>query len=430
MNYKIVIGYSVLVASGSLYTQSSEHEKSLIAEISYYASVPTALQKELEALPPSSQSYALVSEGAHTNILFKYYPRLSSTLSYVNLCDLPSPIHYCTQLKTMFSGVNIFVKEDGKIGKKNDGVRAVGSNKVRKLEYILADARAWGHAAILTFGCVGSNHAAQTALYARGMGFEAFCMLKPQPHSSVVQDNLLVHAAVASQLFYAPNNQARAAQAVSLCIDYKRANQQLPYSIGTGGSNPLGTVGYVQAMFELKEQIDAGLLPEPDHIYVVSGSGGTAAGLLLGAAACGITSMFHFVLIEPGIEDEMREAIEALFTSTNQLLHAHDATFAVYEFTNHNFIFNTTYAHADYGVFIKEGDAAMRVMREQEGITVDGVYTAKCCAALFSDLNSKKISEGTVLFWNTVSDGASCVVPWAVDYRVLPESLHEYFKNS
>jgi 1-aminocyclopropane-1-carboxylate deaminase/D-cysteine desulfhydrase-like pyridoxal-dependent ACC family enzyme len=365
------------------------------------------------------------------NPLFRYYPTLQDTLFYVSLGDLPTPVHYCADLSAQYPSARIFIKNDGVTGKlQPDGTRAFGGNKLRKLQYLLADALAHGHKAVLTFGCVGSNHALQTTVCAQSVGLDSICMLLPQPNSRIVRRNLLLQKAYKGTLIFSQTNLERALATTEICRAYEKETGLLPYIIPTGGSTARGAVGYVEAAFELKDQIERGVVPLPDHLYVTLGSGGTAAGLLLGCKAAGLDTNFHFILSAPEDQDIAWQKLETLFCATNDLLISLDSTFPRCEFTRDNCCIVDGYTGTEYGLFTPECIEAMHLIKTTENIELDGVYTAKCMSALLADLAAKKLDDSTVLFWNTFCAKNMTQKTDHVDYHELPKDFHVYFEES
>ncbi len=215
-----------------------------------------------------------------------------------------------------------------------------------------------------------------------------------------------------------------------ICYDYKQRYGSVPYVIPVGGSCPLGVIGYVQAACELKDQIDAGLLPLPDRIYVTLGSGGTAAGLLLGLKAAGIKTKVYFVLDEPETEPgRMIQKVHRLFTQTNELLHSLDSTFTLYTLEAQDYeVFSDTSGEG-YGLFTQEVVDAITCIYEQEHIRLDGTYTGKCAAKLLQHLAAGQGKRQTVLFWDTFCGESFEEKCASVNYKELPQALHYYFET-
>jgi 1-aminocyclopropane-1-carboxylate deaminase/D-cysteine desulfhydrase-like pyridoxal-dependent ACC family enzyme len=168
---------------------------------------------------------------------------------------------------------------------KNDGVSSelYGGNKVRKLEFILADARRRGARRLVTLGAAGSHQALTLALFGREHGFEVSAVLTPQPWSAHAEECLRI----ALGLGLDPHPVRSIALAPAALLSAMRTAD---YRVALGASSALGTLGYLLAARELVGQIREGVVPEPDVVVVPLGSGGTAAGLLLGLVTSGLSS--------------------------------------------------------------------------------------------------------------------------------------------
>ncbi len=215
--------------------------------------------------------------------LFQHYPLLAHKLPYVALGVFPTPVQKLDQLGQQLGLDNLFIKRDDLSGK------IYGGNKIRKLEFILGKAIRTKAGEVLTFGAAGSNHALATAIYADQLGLKSISMLASQPNASYIRRNLLMSYHYGAELHLIPNIPfiplvANPAVLYQL-LRHRLKRGQFPMIVPMGGSSPLGAVGFVNAAFELQEQILKGEISEPDYIYVASGSMGTAAGLILGLKA-------------------------------------------------------------------------------------------------------------------------------------------------
>lgn len=394
------------------------------------------------------------------NALFEAYPVLEQKLPYICLGEFPTPVHACApstftaemplcrqqSLALRMSGLGgrgggqedcapatLYIKQDGLTGcVQADGSRAYGGNKLRKLQYLLADALAQGARSVLTFGCAGSNHALQTAVCCKQLGLQAITLLKPQHNLQQVRHNLLLQLACGAQVLYTPDNTQRSLDVIKICEEREKIDGRAPYFIPTGGSVPRGAVGYVEAALELKQQIDAGLLPVPAKIYVSFSwcSGATGVGLLLGLKLAGIKSEVHLVLDEP--EDELgvsERRLHSLFADTNSFLHGLDPAIPLCELTADDYVLRKDFAGEDYALLTHEGVAAMKALREAENIQLDGVYAGKCCAALMHDLHSGACAGQNILFWNTFCAETYTDLIKDIDYKKLPVPLQVYFET-
>lgn len=367
--------------------------------------------------------YPSLYQAGATNYLFEHYPALKMNIPYISLAALPTPIEKLKSLSREY-GVEMYIKRDDLTGGFDvEGCPIYGGNKVRKLEFLLAMAQKLGATKIMTFGCVGSNHAVATAVHARRLHMEPICMLKHQEPSTIVQQNLLMHRMCDTELHYSASHDIRKLESLIVWLSLYKKDGQVPYIIPTGGSNYIGALGCVNAAFELKEQIDKGLMPMPTHIYLPCGSCGTTAGLLLGCKAAGLNIQIVAVAVEPNAHFE--RGIAKLFHETNGFLRSMDASFPECSYTEQDLRIVDDCAGTNYGIFTAEGNEATRKMLDVEGVQLEGTYTAKACAGMLDDLPSK--TGSVVLFWNTY-----CGLDFAPalknhSYEKHPKFLHDYF---
>ena len=200
----------------------------------------------------------------------------------LHLAHLPTPLHPwplpCTD-----PGTEVFIKRDDCTGCELSG------NKVRKLEFLLAEALAQGADSVITVGGIQSNHCRATAAAARRVGLEPHIILrsdKPDADPGLV-GNLMIDRMVGAHIhLVSPGEFAGWDNVLALKAELEAAGKK-PFCFPSGGSNDIGTWGYVEAIAELQRQAqEAGLAF--DRIYFACGSGGTAAGLALGVAWSGL----------------------------------------------------------------------------------------------------------------------------------------------
>ena len=357
--------------------------------------------------------------------LFDAYPRLKKVLPRVVLSNLPTPVEYLDTFSKQFeSNTHVYIKRDDLTNSVHEGKKRIGGNKLRKLEFLFGDALHHGAQSVITHGCIGSSHATATASCAEYVGLRCLLLLKPQPVSWVVRRNLLLMHDYGAQMIFAPTQEIRTMQTICSFIKRTYADVTMPYVIPTGGSNEIGTIGYVNAAFELKKQIDNGQLPMPDYIYVPTGSCGTASGLLIGAKAIGITSKFKIVAVEP--DDTFGKQIRALANQTVQKLRSLDKTFPEIIITEDDFELVTDFTGTEYGASISEGDHATALLKETQAIQLDGTYSAKAFAAMAHDISSAQVNNKNILFWHTFCNG---VEPKNSDPTRLPKAFHQFFHN-
>ncbi len=354
--------------------------------------------------------------------IFKRYPLLRDKLSYVSLGEFPTPVDKLERLGK-YIGINqLFIKRDDFSGK------VYGGNKVRKLEFILAYALCKRVKEVLTFGFAGSNHALATALYAQKFGLKSISMLMTQPNAYYVRNNLLMSHYCGAELHQHRNVPLLAIGTSYQLLRHKLKSGRSPYVITAGGSSPLGVIGFVNAAFELKEQIMEGTMPEPDFIYVALGTMGTAVGLILGLKAANLKSRVVSVRV---VDEKFANVIEMikLFHKTNSLLYSLDPSFPKLEFSERDMDIRHEFFGQQYALFTKEGMEAVSYMEKCEGIKLDGTYTGKAFACLIDDAKKQQLRNKVILFWNTYNSRDFSDILSAVDYHQLPRCFHYYFEN-
>ena len=358
--------------------------------------------------------------------LFEHYPLLSHKLPYVSLGEFPTPVQKLESLGEQLGLANLFIKRDDLSGK------LYGGNKIRKLEFLLGDALRNGAKEVMTFGSTGSNHALATAIYTRQLGLKSISMLVPQPNANYVRGNLLMSYHSGAELhLYSPNRfiKATANPAVLYQLFRHRLKEgHWPRVIPMGGSSPLGAVGYVNAAFELKGQILRGEIPEPDYIYIASGSMGTAAGLILGLRA--LNSKTKVVAVR--VNSERFVNVKGLFKlihKTNFLLSSVDPSFPHFKFRETDIEIRQGFFGTQYALFTKEGMEATALMEQYGKIKLEGTYTGKAFAALVDDAKKSSLRDKVLLFWNTYNSRDFSETIAAIDYHLLPRSFHHYFEE-
>lgn len=360
--------------------------------------------------------------------LFERYPVLKEKLPYVTLGEFPTPVQKLQRLGDRLGISQLYIKRDDLSGK------VYGGNKPRKLEFVLGNALQSKVREVITFGGVGSNHALATAIYARQVGLKSISMLIPQPNTHYLRRNLLMgfHCDAELHLCGLGLESAGSMPLVYASTLYQLFRHRIkvgrfPQLIPPGGSSPLGVVGFVNAALELREQITYGDLPEPEYIYVASGTMGTAAGLTLGLKVADINSQVVSVRVTNEKLVNAKGMIK-LINKTNSLLCSLDSSFPRLEFSEADIDIRDNYFGGQYALFTKEGMEAISLMKDREKIKLDGTYTGKTVAALRDDAKSGKLKDSAVLFWNTLNSRDFSEAISSVDYHSLPRVFHRYFK--
>lgn len=356
-------------------------------------------------------------------LLFEEYPKLQKYLPHVNLGNFPTPIKKLNNLEQEIKYKNIYLKNDGLSN------RLFGGNKIRKLEFLLAEALYNGSKTVITFGAAGSNHTIATIINAKKLSLNAISMLTPQLNTSYLRRNLLLSLYYKGQLFYYPNDVERLNSIPALVEKIKKEDGQYPYIIPVGGSSPLGTLGFVNAAFELKQQIQQKQLPSPDYIYITMGSTGSAAGLLLGLKLANIDSKIIAVRVS-GQQEYKINTLKKEFKQTNELLHSLDDSCPIItKFPGKNIFIHHDFLGDRYAQITQQTAEGIQLLNDTENIKLDGSYTGKTFAALLHDIKKYNLKNKVILFWNTYCSGNFSEITNKVDYKKLPMELHKYFET-
>jgi 1-aminocyclopropane-1-carboxylate deaminase/D-cysteine desulfhydrase-like pyridoxal-dependent ACC family enzyme len=353
--------------------------------------------------------------------LFANCPALQACIPYMPLATLPTTIQDAPAFARQHGMASLHIKRDDQSG------TLYGGNKTRKLGFLLTAARERGARSVITFGAAGSNHALATALYARECGMGAALILGPQHNSDHVRENIrAMYLSGATLCPCAWKDTVRTATSV-----FHRLWEQdgsTPYVIPPGGSSPAGTLGFVNAAYELKRQCDDGIVPEPDILYVASGTMGTCIGLALGLSAAGMNTKVMAIRVTTEPYTGMQRA-KMLFGAVRALLTEGDATFARCNLCPSHFEIRDEFFGRDYALYTKEGIAAMDTAKEELGLSLEGTYTGKTFAGLLADASAGRLQDKHVLFWNTYNGGAPDGMEGEFDCRMLPVMLQEYFES-
>ncbi len=304
----------------------------------------------------------------------------------LTLGQTPTPIEPLRRLTTFLDGPELWIKRDDQTG------IATGGNKVRKLRFLLADAIRAEADVILTAGAIQSNHVRQTAAMAAHLGLSCILILKGNPPKKLKQGNYLLDHILGAEIHWSGE------KTLTDTMDEKAKELQTmgrkPYIVPFGGSNALGVCGYVSAMAELYQQI-----PTTDKyfdvIVIASGSGGTQAGLIVGAHALGCSSIIQGISIfEPAAT--LRKSIAHLATDCASLLEID------FTCTEENVVLNDTYLGGGYGVVGDLEREAIALAGQTEGLLVDPVYTGRALGGMIDMIRKAVLSKGQrVLFWHT-----------------------------
>lgn len=302
----------------------------------------------------------------------------------VQLARLPTPI---TPVRFGWDNARLFLKRDDLTGCGLTG------NKVRKLEYLIADAKAQGCDTLVTCGGVQSNHTRATAVAATMAGLRAVLVLDGEAPRDL-DGNLLLSRLVGADVRIIPPTDAtdRHARMVAIAKELESDGHK-PYVIPSGGSNEIGALGYVRAMNEIGEQLQE----DPRGIGCIvhaCGSGGTYVGSFFGRRLAKVKPRLVAAVVEGNIPDWTRTLTDYIARAAkcwNLDVPADPCEIELLDAAGRGYAVSTD----------EEIDFAVR-FTQQTGIFLDPVYTGKALFALDRDIRNGTFDPGgNVLFIHT-----------------------------
>jgi D-cysteine desulfhydrase family pyridoxal phosphate-dependent enzyme len=303
------------------------------------------------------------------------------------LAFLPTPLHPLKNLGESLGLNNLWIKRDDQTG------AAFGGNKTRKLEYVVGDAKKNKADTLVTVGGVQSNHCRQTAAVAASMGMRCILLLageEPETYTG----NVLLNRFMGAEMKFFPDESfmtlnTRMDEIMNTLTEFGLT----PYAIPAGAAMPVGIVPYALAMKELKVQFEEHDT-FPEKIIVAAGTGGTVAGLIIGAHMLDIDVDIIGVTVSASAED-LTERIKDLIERTIDKypeLEPFKPTINVDE----------SFLGKGYGVLEDGVVSSLEMFAKVEGIILDPVYTGKAGLALIRMALAGEISADTpTLFYHT-----------------------------
>lgn len=324
----------------------------------------------------------------------------SKTIGKLSLAQLPTPFHKLNRLSELMGGLEIYMKRDDMTG------LGLGGNKIRKLEYVLADAINKKASVVLTTGGVQSNHCMLTAMAASKVGLKCVLVLRGQRPPRLTGNQILGNL-VSELVFIDTSDQKKVNEAMEAKAQDLKIAGETPYIIPIGASVPLGALGYYDAFNELLVQAQSEKI-EPTHIVLAWGSGGTQAGLA--AAATELNSNIKIL----GINVDDKETVQTIKEQTSDIAAKALSLLGIQlkigpEDIN---VVQDYVGEGGYGKPSKAGLEAVKTVASHEGIVLDPVYTGKGMAGLLDLIKQGYFAQDSkIVFLHTGGYGAIFAYP-------------------
>jgi D-cysteine desulfhydrase family pyridoxal phosphate-dependent enzyme len=299
------------------------------------------------------------------------------------LAVLPTPLEPADRLAAALG------MRPGALWVKRDDVTGLGGggNKARKLEYLCADAVDKGADTLVTGGGPQSNHARMTAAAANRLGLGcAVVMAGPRPDPAV--GNVLLLELFGPEIVWTaaregPMDYYAIEASIDDACERLSATGRRPYRMPIGGASPVGALGYVRAVGELRDQAAVAFDgAQPEIVVVADGSGGTHAGL-----AAGLGDLDLVLGVDVGARPDLDEVVPAKAVEVARLAGIADPRGTAR--IDHDRV------GGSYGAPTEECRAAVLLAARQEGLILDPVYTGKAMAGLIAARRNGTIAAGT-----------------------------------
>jgi D-cysteine desulfhydrase len=343
-------------------------------------------------------------------LLFEAFPQLALRVPWLPLATVPTAVESCDALAGYFGRGGIFMKRDDLVSP------LYGGNKVRRYEFVLADAKAKGARCIVTAGGLASTQVMATTLFGRELGFDVHAVLFDQPVTTFARDSLLGFVESGATIEHG-GGYLRTAWLTRRALHERAAS----YLILPGAPNPTANLGYVDAMLELAQQVARGEAPRPDVIVLPTGSSGTLAALALGAAHLGWETEIVGVRITSALACN-RLTVAAVMSRTDRFLAQRDSRWRPVRRRARYALFGGALG-AGYGHPTPEALEGAERLRSLTGAAGEITYTGKALAGLRAIATQPAYRDKTILLWNTLStkrpvasEGARARVPKEFDF--------------
>ena len=306
----------------------------------------------------------------------------------VSFLHLPTPLEYMPTLSKEL-GIELYIKRDDLTN------LGVGGNKLRKLEYLLYEAKQQGATMLITVGGAQTNHGRLTAAVAAKYGMKC-AIVAMDDYPGEVSANILLDRLMGAEVVLHKNDGTNLMDVVGEVTKRYESQGEKVYFIPMGGSNVLGALGYYECAKELASQIEhMGLKKAENKVRIVDtvGSMGTYMGLFCGLHGTGID--LTGVLIGPFYKDTKGRALEYFKEAKKEWNLDFDAT-------REDFDIREEYIRGGYNNPVKEVRDVVCEVARKEAIILDPCYTGKCFAAVKDMVTGGDIKKGeTVIFIHT-----------------------------
>ncbi len=327
-------------------------------------------------------------------LIFQRFPALEKNIPWISLGNFPTPVERLTNIENDLELNSLWIKRDDQSGE------LYGGNKVRTLEFNLAEALQQRADLIFTYSALGSYWPLSCVIYAKLQNLPTNVFYFPYPLDSIKEKNLELTHQLANQVLSA---KSLLAFLFLLYLNlYKAKKRSKVYLMPPGGASPVTTLGFANAVLELEQQCTRGEMLIPDYLFCPLGSGGTAAGLSIGLNLVGWKTRVIAVRVVDLILAN-KFTLNRLIRKSVKNMQDCGANLSSAINWGGNIRIEHNYFGMGYCKPTPLADNSIKLLKTRENQVLDSTYTGKTFAAIL-DLSKKNIFKNkNILFWQTLN---------------------------
>ncbi|MGB9625439.1 MAG: 1-aminocyclopropane-1-carboxylate deaminase/D-cysteine desulfhydrase [Phycisphaerae bacterium] len=304
----------------------------------------------------------------------------------IALARIPTPLVRLERLGEDLGGVRLLMKRDDLTGLELSG------NKVRKLEYLVAEARRDGADTLVTDGGFQSNHCRATAAVGARLGMHVRLILRHRTGQPELDGNLLLDRLFGAEVSFVPPDEfrARRSEIVAQVLREQLSRGRKPYYFPVGASVPLGTWGYIRCAAELRDELAADGVERAELVCAV-GSGGTIVGLMLGRALLRMNGwrIWGVPVCDDAVywQRELRRLERETVAKYRLPVAEADTPIRLLD----------GFVGPGYAIPYPEDVEAIRLVAQTEGLLLDPTYTGKAFAGMLDAIRSQLFDRSAAI---------------------------------
>ncbi|MFQ5709733.1 MAG: 1-aminocyclopropane-1-carboxylate deaminase/D-cysteine desulfhydrase [bacterium] len=327
-------------------------------------------------------------------LIFKRFPQLAGRVPWIPLGKFPTPVEQLSNLGKKLGFESLWIKREDLSGEY------YGGNKVRTLEYSLAEAKKKRTELIITYSALGSNWPLACVVYAKLQGLPTDVFYLPYPLDAIKEKNLWATRLLARRIFTAKSLLTFPFLLYFNVVKAKKSGRI--FLMPPGGTSPRTTLGHINAVFELQQQHEQGEAPVPDYVFCPFGSGGTVAGLSIGFNLIEWPTKVMAVRVVDYIVAN-RFTLNGLVKRTLGFLRERGVALPPIKKWPRNIEIIHNCFGKGYAVPTPEGERCIELLKCEQNQQLDSTYTGKTFSAILHRIQRSDFQNKSILFWQSLN---------------------------